>query len=746
MNKYFRKNGKKIMAVLGILLMIAFALPSATSSMRRSEGALGTIDHGRVTITSHDYNHYRNQWLSLKQHFGLPVLALALSGIDRIDEELLIRTLGDPQVAEDLAEAEAMRRQNPMSFFQRMQFDQAFAFRVQAMNAGMPIVTQIDNNDDLFVLLASEADAMGVGVNGDAIEEILQRRHVSKDDDPDMYNALRVELRTLLTVSNAAARAAGVVKVSRPEVEHALASQRQRVAANVVEFAAADFLDKVPAPTPDQLKAQFGKYKDKLAGEGKLDFGYKYPNRVKFDAVTIKHDDLKKGVAPVELDEAWEYFLRNKNSHEFVKDVPAGTQPADAFTLDRGATTRPMTFDEAREKIVTKLSGQRADQLAEKIRDAVRNTMKADYDAFKVATASGPTATTTATTTAASAAPPSSLGVPYNTFEYLKKLRDKIQSDFKVTVTIQDQQAWQTPKALEESELGKGSYTNDASTNLPAYLSEFVNNFLTPDQLKQAAIARPDRRPVAVWEPTPAFHNFGDDYVIARVTAADPSHVAASLDEVKDQVAADVRLNAAFDKAKQAAQAAADAAKSKWLATVAGEQKKKVITTELFTVDAVRSGVVPGYDLKSDAVEAFVQGTFKLLAGAQRTGEAPKPATTQPAATTQASAAASKPAATTRPTSAPVVTAFKDHPVGVIELPADAKVVVAEIDQLKPAWNKEQVAGWMTSLANQERITVEQQIRIAWFNYDQVVTRTTYQPKEKRERKPPTPQVPINPF
>src|SRR5205085_8462095 len=126
----------------------------------------------------------------------------------------------------------------------------------------------------------------------------------------------------LLSIDTAANVAASVVKVSQPQLTNRLASQRQEIALNLVEFAAKDFLDKAPAPTDEQVKAQFEKYKTvehdpaPAAGGGNpLGFGYKYPNRVKYDAVLIRKDDVRKGVPAPEDADVMEHYLRNKGQY-----------------------------------------------------------------------------------------------------------------------------------------------------------------------------------------------------------------------------------------------------------------------------------------------------------------------------------------------------------------------------------------------------------------------------------------------
>jgi hypothetical protein len=628
MTKYIRKNQKKILAIFSVGLMVAFALPSMTSNSTRGQTSIGTLDNGKVTLSARDYNLYHNQWQLLKRQFGGPAIAAVLAGVDRLDETLVVRLMGDQQLTQRVATMVGYAQQNPMFLQILGQQDPEAAALANLSMRGMPAFLQVEQNDDLFFLLVTEAQRMGVGVNVDLVGSVLQARGLSRDADPELYDTLEASLRSLFMINNAAARAAGVIKVSQPELSNLLATQRQQVSLEVVEYGYKDFLDKVPAPTPEQLTEQFNKYKANEAGEGVLDFGYKYPNRVKYDAIVIPHDEVKKAIEPVELDQIWEYYLRNKNSSEFVKTTAPSTQAADAFDLNKGPTTRPMTFDEAKEVIVTRLNLERTEQLTNKIRGVIFNTMQADYDAYKTAV---PSATAPSTAPAAKA-PNSSLGVPYNSYDYLKKLRDKIQADFKVTVTIEQQDAWQTPKSLEASRFGTENFSNDASVSFKDYLENRVDAFLTEDQRKQLSASRIENRPVSVWEPSPVFKDSKEDQLIVRATAADPTHVPASIDEVKDKVASDVKTKQAFAKARQAAQALLDASKDKWLQTTAKAQGKKVVTTGL--IRPPQPGVPPtpiqGLDVKGEAIQSVEAGAFKLLTLPPRAGEAPRAPSTQP--------------------------------------------------------------------------------------------------------------------
>jgi hypothetical protein len=721
MIKLIRNNQKKVMAVVGVFLMISFA--ATTGSMNRSgpgDGTIGTYDHGRSTLTAKEYKGYSGQWRFLKERLGVVPLLTIIGGGNSLSDEQIIDTLSD---ARELRFVMQMRDQ-----VLNMQGELGNLARAEAI--GERIYGQLENNDDMFVLLVKDAQMQGVGVNGDLIDSILAKKGITKDSDIALYDSMQQTLRSLFMVTNAADQAASIVKVSRPEVSNLLASRLQQIAVNVLEYNAKDFLDKVPAPTAAQIHEHFDKYKDKLVAEGPLAFGYKYPDRVQYDAVIIKKEDVKKGLPPIDLVDAAQYYLEHKA--RYTSTTAPSTRPQDTFNIDAGPTTRQMTFEESKDKIIQTLTDQKTDELMDKIRDAVRDTMKADYEAYKSAI------------DAKLGTPISSLGVTYTDSKgYIAALRDKIQADFKVTLTTDRAERWESASSIAELKLGKDAFsTAETGVSFAQYITSRVNPFFSDDDKKKLAQARGDNKLIAVWEPAPIFRDARDDLMIARPTAADPSHVPASLDEVKDKVTADVKMAAANELAKKAAQAALDAAKSgKWLQTVAAADGKNIRTTDLFgPTDGSRSAKpMTGLDLKGVAQDTFVQASFKLLAAPSRSGTAPRPASTQ--ATTQATTQAAM------PTSAPVISsAFKDHPIGLIELPSDAKIMVAEINQIKPIWSKDHQAEYNSAAASQERSSTEQLIRMNWYDYDQLIKRLDYVPAEKHERKPSQQLPPLNPF
>jgi hypothetical protein len=766
MFKYIRKNRRKVLAIASVGLMIAFAAPTTCTQFKsRGEGEYGSLYGGAQKLTGREFQSLQGEWSFLKQRFSPVAIAVAIgtSGIGSGDE-LLTELLGNPAMADEIQRFYIMSQQNPFMMMQNPNLQ----FMMRAFQEGQFAYAQIENNDEMFPLLVKEAQANGTTVSNDQLEMILARMGSTHDTDPYHQN-LRQSLNDLLLVMNNYKRAAGVMKVSQPARQYRLASSMQEMSANLVEFNAKDFLSQVGEPTPQQIQAQFDKYKDTLAESSSSGFGYKYPNRVKFDSISINKEQIRKAVGEIDLVDMFEYFERNKNKPEMILTTQPATRPNDQLNLSNlpasqpRPTTRPKTFEEAKEQIRTTLADQRIGELSNKVRDAVRNTLVSDYNAWKVAQAAGKGGAT-------QPSPKSSLGPAYNTYEYLQALRDKIQKDFNVTLTIERRDQWQSATSMKETDLARLTWDPQTAQpiDFPRMMTMRLDAFVPEDARKQLA----GSRLLALWEPTPLFTNeLQTEALIARATVAEPSHSPKSLDEVKDKVAADTKLAVAYDKAKQAAQAMVDAAKSgKWLQSVADEQKKKMFTTGAFTPGGggfFGSMPVPGYtQLKGPALAAFKTEAFKLLALPPRAGgTAPRisnpitPATTQSTTqpATQTARATTQPAtrpaiaqATTQPATAPTPSAFKDHPIGLVEIPTESKVLVLEVDSLKaaPGWTKESESLVQLQSMIQQRMAEESQLRVQWFNPDNTRQRVNFKPTIEKDR-PKQPQQPIpnpNPF
>jgi hypothetical protein len=63
------------------------------------------------------------------------------------------------------------------------------------------------------------------------------------------------------------------------------------------------------------------------------------------------------------------------------------------------------------------------------------------------------------------------------------------------------------------------------------------------------------------------------------------------------------------------------------------------------------------------------------------------------------------------------------HPAGIVDLPADRKVLVAEVAGFELGWPEAQDYARRLGVAQQNRRVFEGQLANDWFNYDNVVSR-----------------------
>ena len=387
-----------------------------------------------------------------------------------------------------------------------------------------------------------------------------------------------------------------------------MAKELQEIKLNLVEFDTKDYVDKVPPATPDQISAQFNKYGDILSSEADLKtnpfgFGYKYPDRVKVAYIAIASSEVKKTVRASKSDYDWEVlaqrYYKNHGS-EFASTQPATTNPTD--TLSLGATSRPTTqpFAAVRDVIIDQLIQPEAAKLESQIQSRITSQTREDWNTYHAAISKSPPTT----------APTSSLGVAYNSPDYLSKLGAEIQSQFKVVPTVQTlADKFRTTEELGDLPgIGKAS-AEFGQQSLPfnIYASKLAAAFIknpSPDMFT----------PIQTFEPSrPLNDATGDAMYVFRIIDADPSHKPADSRDVLQQVEDDIRKQAAYDLAKADADKLLTAAKTTSLAAAAASASKREITPSYIQAVGTLPTEVP---VSSTSRQTFVDQAFQMLASA----------------------------------------------------------------------------------------------------------------------------------
>jgi len=311
MTNYIRTHSKKFLAVLGVILMVAFILPSQTKYGDQS-GSKYPVGHiGDRKVYNTDISRAKSQWEALERYIVI-----------------------SPEFTQNqiVPLAEALRR-NP-------------AFTM--------LTSEMTTHPELFYLLQEEADRSGIVVLPSDMDQEFKRRRfavrlpsnviVALEDitDQQFADGIRDAAAAFTRVEHSLNRAMYAAKISRPMREYKIARDFQQMQLDVVDFSTNDFLSQVPAPTPDDLAKQFEAFADTLpeappSTSNPNGFGYKFPNRVTLQYVGVRHDDVRKAVLASKDDwdlQARKHYLRNPNRY-------AATQPATMPTTTASMTAPP---------------------------------------------------------------------------------------------------------------------------------------------------------------------------------------------------------------------------------------------------------------------------------------------------------------------------------------------------------------------------------------------------------------------
>ncbi|MDB5324989.1 MAG: hypothetical protein JWM57_558 [Phycisphaerales bacterium] len=376
MYDYFDKHGKKFLAVVGSLLVLAFLLPAGFGHNGGGGARLGKLD-GK-SVDAEDIQAAQNTLRSL--------------------ERIVIPS----------REAAGQLVRLPQGIFG-------------------PYYKQFEQNPVLLYLLMHEASSAGAVVPDAAIEQFLRapgRLIVEGQDEPvdfdrvnpSMKDALRADLRRALSIIVQSRRTNAAVKISRPLVDDALAHEAQQIKARVATFKAADYDGQVTAPTNEDLQRQFAAYSDpsKMRPEDNpYGFNYRVPERISIQWLSVPDAEVAKAVEATKSAELWDedaiiYYQRNLS--EFSAVTPPATQP----------TTKP--FAEVRADVLAKMRAPLIEQQKRAVANRIVQQLNALHSSAAKQPSTGPAGV-------------QFLGQPAYTFDSLKAVAAAVQKQTGVLPT-----------------------------------------------------------------------------------------------------------------------------------------------------------------------------------------------------------------------------------------------------------------------------------------------------------------------
>jgi hypothetical protein len=562
MIKIIRNNQKKVLAGVGVVLMISFVASFG-----------GPARNGRATRADREVGRAG----------GSPVMA--------------------SEVSRAAAELSALNQ-----YAQR--FDRYGGSSSEADGLAHAVAERFAQQPELFVLLRREAVAAGVLVDAQEVQRFLDDHlggQSPTDGSPiavpspesDAYDALRSGAGDALLVAHGFDQLAAAIKASRPAVDREMASFGQTIQLNLVAVPADPLA--VRAPTTQQVTDQFTRYAGTAPDRpdpatNPFGFGYKVPVRVRVQYLRLPGDAVRKAVVATKSDYDW----RELAAKQFYAHPEEFTAPPPPTTMGPSLPPRPPTLDQSRAKALDQVQTPLVEDLQGRVEQFLATTLARDWKAAVAAAKDH------------KPAPPTAVdGQAYTDAGYFSGLAGQVQAKFNVHVDVDatPQLSIEALGALPGLGGATASAASLTSVTSAGSLSMFLNDRST------SALANPDpTSPLATaqrMEPSPLFtERLGGGHDIVRLVAVAPAATATDLEAVRSTVEADCRTAAAYDLAKtQAAQLVAVATATGVLPSTDARPvlQSQKLTPDTMSIEHLRPEL-------GDAAPDFMKQAFGLLA------------------------------------------------------------------------------------------------------------------------------------
>ncbi|MCH8912868.1 MAG: hypothetical protein IIA33_04800 [Planctomycetes bacterium] len=353
---------------------------------------------------------------------------------------------------------------------------------------------------------------------------------------------IELAVANLISVQQLWSMARGSIVPSELEIQQAVRDQYEKLNAHIVEVKSNPLIEPDAEISEDDVLAHFEKYKEQTSGGSALEFGYLIPDRVQVEYLAINTGKiaLAQPITEKQAETYWRAHQKDFRPPEAEDDSGEGSSelvgpelPTDPFYL---------TFAEAREDVVTFLAQQRRLEEARGMASVIWRALREPWYNQPEDEAGFPEA-------------PEAAKAADHYQQTLHKLQNRIPHREAIDIGTTDLFA-----ASEAGDVGRlGSTRVDTQTPVPG------RRFATMTHVVQGLVesARPDdssiQQALASYQtaPSPLIDEDNNLYLY-RIIQVQERHAPTSIDEVRDEIVADLRAQRAFESAKTHAEAIKD--------------------------------------------------------------------------------------------------------------------------------------------------------------------------------------------
>jgi hypothetical protein len=379
--KWFRKNNKKVMAVVVIVIMFGFI----------GGGALRQLSRRRIRTIGYfgKKNKITDNDLSLARR-DLEILGMLRADALLRSQDLHGIFLGELLFSEQRGSVALINRlkQSIRSNQYRISEKQINdLYRRQAPPAVY------------WLLLQNEAQNAGIRISNEQAGELLGRI-IPQLFQGQTYRQLigaiitqqRIpEQQVLATVAKLLAimQYSSIIcsneDLTTRQMKQMASNEEERMSVEFVKFDSAVFAEQQEAPSQEKIAEHFNKYKAIAPGtvsdENPYGFGYKLPDRVQLEYIAVKLDEVKTIIKRPTQDEMGSYYSRNKEQL-YTSQVPSDPNDPNSPTIPK-----TKSFAEVANSIYQQLLKDKINSTATNILQEARTLTEAKMEDLKIESA-----------------------------------------------------------------------------------------------------------------------------------------------------------------------------------------------------------------------------------------------------------------------------------------------------------------------------------------------------------------------
>ena len=345
----FRRHQKKLIAIFGILAMVAFLVPAGVSNMFSPRGPDANAEV--VRLYGRPVSRSDIEAMRIERHVANTFLA-------RLQVDLGLVPPGMPPIT------------NFFGPIDTRSIVDALILKHEADDLGMPATTK----SALDWLKAVTNDRLTPAVAERIVDQSFKGQLVSGDQIlADIADQLRL---------SQAGRLPGPPGVTPLDVFEAFRDQNEKVGVRAIPVKVADFVAKVPEPTEAEVREFYDKYKDANPDPDRPTPGFTTPRRVQLEFASLDGVALERKYRSTLTDKELRDAFEERKAELGKPNPMADELPLDLFANDADAKLTPRTFDEVRGALENELVEAKVQDEIKRKFDALREVMDAYSKAY----------------------------------------------------------------------------------------------------------------------------------------------------------------------------------------------------------------------------------------------------------------------------------------------------------------------------------------------------------------------------